>query len=258
MLRAVFFAFLLLALLGDVRVFLFVINRIVFGSHRQEKSRWHWLLYVTPPLLLVLTALFWPVSQWIERMMEWPVIERITPERLEEIAWSLALAKVGTAWLIIAAGIGSYWILERIRVTLIGDPPLAGIRPLPSESGAVYGLEITHNELFIDGLPEAFDGYRIVFLTDTHVAPFVRPEYHADILRQVGKIDPDLILLGGDLYFHSTGYKAFFDLQGSPGSSTYVYGDIATDELVLGGTAEIDMQLNNNQMVTSVKAALLQ
>jgi len=66
------------------------------------------------------------------------------------------------------------------------------------------------------------------------------------------------MLLGGDLYFHSTGYKAFFDLQGSPGSSTYVYGDITTDELVLGGTAEIDMQLNNNQMVTSVKAALLQ
>ena len=66
------------------------------------------------------------------------------------------------------------------------------------------------------------------------------------------------ILLGGDLYFHSTGYKAFFNLQGTPGSSTYVYGNIITDELVLGGTAEIDMQLNNNQMVTSVKAALLQ
>src|SRR5205823_1602838 len=127
-LRLVFFAFLLLALLGDARVFLFVINHLVFGSHRQEKSRWHWLLYAVPPLLLALTALFWPLNRWIEWLLETRAVERITPERLGEIAWSLALAKVGAAWLIAAAGVGSYWILERIRVNYLGEPPLQGIR----------------------------------------------------------------------------------------------------------------------------------
>src|SRR2546430_4219043 len=35
-------------------------------------------------------------------------------------------------------------------------------------------LEVTRHEVFVDGLAKAFDGYRIVFLTDTHVAAFVR------------------------------------------------------------------------------------
>ena len=45
LLRALFAAFVLLALLGDARIFLFVMNRVVFGSHRQEKSPWHWLMF---------------------------------------------------------------------------------------------------------------------------------------------------------------------------------------------------------------------
>src|SRR3982751_5852701 len=90
LLRFVFFAFLLLALLGDARIFLFVMNRFVFGSHRQERSPWKWLLFAAPPVLLVLTALFWPVNQWIERLLSARIVERITPERLQEIAWSLA------------------------------------------------------------------------------------------------------------------------------------------------------------------------
>jgi predicted MPP superfamily phosphohydrolase len=196
--RAVFFAFLLLALLGDARIFLFVINHIVFGNHRQERSRWHWLLYVAPPLLLALTALFWPLNQWIERLMETRAIEQITPERLEEIAWSLALAKLGATWLIVAAGVGSYWILERIRVTAFGERAVEGARTLESDDGGVDDLEITRHEVFIDGLAEAFDGYRIVFLTDAHVAPFVRRAYYDAIRAQVRRIEPDLILFGGD------------------------------------------------------------
>ena len=106
MLRSVFFAFLLLALLGDARIFLFVMNRLVFGSHREEKSNWHWLMYAVPPLLLALTALFWPLNQWIEWLMGTRAFERITPQRLEEVVWSLALAKLGAVWLISIVGLG--------------------------------------------------------------------------------------------------------------------------------------------------------
>jgi uncharacterized protein len=197
MVRLVFFAFLALALLGDARIFLFVLNHLVFGGHREEKSHWHWLLYAAPPLLLALTALFWPLNQWIDRLMSTPVIERIAPERLEEIAWSLALAKIGAAWLIIAAGVGSYWILDRMRVTFLGEPPLEGVRTLQSID-APFDLEITRSDVFIDDLPAPFDGYRIVFLTDMHVAPFVRREYHQTILAEVQRLEPDLILFGGD------------------------------------------------------------
>ena len=189
LLRLLFFAFILLALLGDARIFLFVMNRFVFGSHREERSPWSWLIVATPPVLIVLTALIWPLNQWLDWLLSSRVIERFTPERIEEITWSLALAKIGAVWLIIAATVGSYWILDRIRVNYLPSAPLIGIRDQPSEViplrrahvpfpwlrrlGAhndVYDIEVTKHELFIDHLPEAFDGYRIAFLTDTHVA----------------------------------------------------------------------------------------
>ena len=203
--RALFAAFVLLALLGDARIFLFVMNRVVFSSHRQEKSPWHWLMWGVPPLLLALTALFWPLSRWIDRLLTMPAIERLTPERLTELAWTLTLAKIGVAWLIVAAAVGSSWILERIRANYLPEPPLLGVRYLtaPSRAGSafhnqVYDLEVTHHEIIIDDLPVSFDGYRIAFLTDTHVASFVRPAYYREVVAQVQRFDPDLLLFGGD------------------------------------------------------------
>ncbi|HWS70569.1 MAG TPA: metallophosphoesterase, partial [Thermoanaerobaculia bacterium] len=56
----------------------------------------------------------------------------------------------------------------------------------------------TRHELFLDDLPEEFDGYRIAFLTDTHVASFMRGRFYDAIAEQVRAFDPDLVLLGGD------------------------------------------------------------
>ncbi|MDP9361001.1 MAG: metallophosphoesterase [Acidobacteriota bacterium] len=217
MLRLIFFAFILLALLGDARMFLFVMNRFVFGSRRQEKSAWQWLLFATPPALLVLTALLWPLGRWIDWLMSARIVERVTPDRIEGIVWSIALAKVGAVWLIIAATVGSYWLLDRIRANYLPPPALAGIRTQPSDIvtirkahvpfaalrrlGAhndVYDIEVTHNEIIIDDLPPSFDGYRIAFLTDTHVASFMRRDFYREVVHQVQRFDPDLILFGGD------------------------------------------------------------
>lgn len=217
MLRPLFFSLLFLALVGDARVFLFVANRIVFGSHREEKSRFHWLLYAVPPLLLVLTLLFWPLHGWIAAAADNRLVERIAPERVEDVLGSLLLAKIGSAWLFIAAGIGAYWILDRFRMLLRGEPQVAGTRTLPSEVvklrkahipfaslrklGAhndVYDLEITRHEVFVRNLPPSFDGYRIAFLTDTHVASFHRRAFFREVVAQTNAFEPDLILLGGD------------------------------------------------------------
>jgi predicted MPP superfamily phosphohydrolase len=185
--RVVFALFVLLALLGDARIFLFIMNRVVFGSHRHERSPWHFLMYAAPPVLLVLTALFWIVGRWFDRPNEAPL-----------------LASVGATWLIIAAALGGYWILDRIRVNVFGVPPLVGIRTLPSEVqkthaiNVAYDIEVTRHEIFIDDLPEALDGYRIAFLTDTHVAPIVPRRFYDEIVSEVTRFDPHLILLGGD------------------------------------------------------------
>lgn len=186
--RPLFFALLALALIGDARVMLFVMNRFVFGSHREEKSKLHWMMYAVPPLLLILTLLIWPFT-----------------------------TKLGTAWLLIAAVIGTYWIFDRARVLVQRDQPVAGTRTLEPEIiklrkahipfaslrklGAhndVYDIEVTRHEVFIDDLPPSFDGYRIAFLTDTHVASFMRRGLYREAVAQAMRFDPDLILLGGD------------------------------------------------------------
>jgi predicted MPP superfamily phosphohydrolase len=206
--KPLFFTFVLLALLGDARIFVFILNRVVFGAHRDERSPYTWLIKVLPPVLLALTALFWPLNLWIDRLLSTRIMETITPDRIESIVWSVLLAKLGAGWLIIAASVGVFWIVERIRVLSIRDVPLEGIRTSESSTkkrrlvrplrNEIYDLEVTRHELFIDDLPEAFDGYRIAFMTDTHVAPFLRREYFRGVVAQVQRFDPHLVLLGGD------------------------------------------------------------
>lgn len=80
------------------------------------------------------------------------------------------------------------------------------------------------------------------------------------------------ILLAGAMYFHScnssgtgqtcgdppTYYSDYFSLQGAAGSTTYVLGDIVTDNLVMGGGGTIVMDLNPAATAVVLKASLLQ
>ena len=225
MLRPLFFILLVLALVGDARIFLFVMNRLVFGGHREEKAKLHWLLYAVPPALLFLTLLFWPLHAWIGHLADTRLVDRMTPERLEYFLGSVFWAKVGTAWLFIAASVGVYWLVDRVRVLLLPEKVVAGTRTLPSQVirarvraeerekqpstisrvaralGAhndVYDIEITRHEVSVPKLPASFDGYRIAFLTDTHVASFMRRNFYREVVKQVNAFDPDLVLLGGD------------------------------------------------------------
>jgi len=79
-------------------------------------------------------------------------------------------------------------------------------------------------------------------------------------------------LLAGTMYFHScnasgtgtqcgtapTYYNDIYTLQGNSGSNTYVLGQIVTDNLALGGTSGITMDLNPNAAFSLLKAALFQ
>lgn len=81
------------------------------------------------------------------------------------------------------------------------------------------------------------------------------------------------MLLAGSMYFHfcksgvsdaanlacdSSDFTDLFSLGGHSGSSTYVLGDIITDELSLQGNTAITMDLNPTTSFTTLKAALVQ
>lgn len=277
MLTPLYFSLLALALLGDARIFLFVMNRIVFGSHREEKAKLHFLLYAVPPALLVLTLLFWPLHHWVRILERHDLVDRITPE-------PALLARIGAAWLLVAAGIGIYWLLERIRVLARGEERVAGTKTHKSEVvklrkahvpfaflrnlGAhndVYDIEITKHEVFIDDLPPAFDGYRIAFLTDTHVASFMRRGFYREAVARTMAFDPDLVLLGGDFVSFErhiplmaevllTGLSARDGVYAVPGNHDY-WADV--DKVIAAMTARgVEFIVNRSIVITRSGASI--
>src|SRR5678816_3165784 len=73
------------------------------------------------------------------------------------------------------------------------------------------------------------------------------------------------LIISGNMYFHNcnaagtgvncsapnAGYNAFLQLQGNPGGSAYVLGNITTDELVIAGNGGVSMALNPNAVYLS-------
>ncbi len=194
---ATFFICLFFALFGNARIGAFIVNRVVFGS-REEKGTMKWLLRFLPPLLLALTPLYW---------VAWTRAKDARLDLPGVISW---------AWLLLTAGVGLYWILDRalhnwaaeavpdtrsLDSTVIrlrkAHIPFLWLRNLGAHND-LYDLEITRHRVAIDDLPAPFEGYRVAFLTDTHVASFMRRGFYRECVEQVRRHEPDLVLLGGD------------------------------------------------------------
>jgi uncharacterized protein len=192
-----YFVLAILALMGNARIGLFSLNRVVFAQ-KQESDRLKWALRAIPVTLLLLVPLYGLLFRDFTRGV-------MTP-----LGWA------GAGWLLVTVSIGIYWIIDRGWHNL-HPPHIGGVRSLPSQVirlrkahipfrtlqrlGAhndVYDLEVTHHEIIIGDLPEEFDGYRIAFMTDTHVAGFMKRRFYRECIEQIRARDVDLVLLGGD------------------------------------------------------------
>ncbi|MBD5099332.1 MAG: metallophosphoesterase [Clostridiales bacterium] len=60
-----------------------------------------------------------------------------------------------------------------------------------------WGLQVTHTDAVLDGLPAGFNGYKIVHLSDLHGHEY--GENSEKLLGLVGEQKPDLIVVTGDL-----------------------------------------------------------
>ena len=75
---------------------------------------------------------------------------------------------------------------------------------LSGGAGAAYALReartcvVERVEIVPRHLPEAFDGLKIAFLTDTHFGPFVTLSYLHEVVEMTNALIPDVIALGGD------------------------------------------------------------
>ena len=58
---------------------------------------------------------------------------------------------------------------------------------------------VTEQTIWIKDLPEAFDGYRIAQLSDIHTSALLGQERNEKIVTRTNALDPDLIVITGDL-----------------------------------------------------------
>jgi predicted MPP superfamily phosphohydrolase len=81
---------------------------------------------------------------------------------------------------------------------------------ITSAGGAALSLHqrprVRRRDIEIDGLPDAFDGYRIVQISDLHCGPFASGRRVARWVAAANRLEPDLIAVTGDLIASGSAY----------------------------------------------------
>jgi predicted MPP superfamily phosphohydrolase len=68
--------------------------------------------------------------------------------------------------------------------------------------GWEYRVEVTDFNVTIPNLPAALDGLKIAHVTDLHIGRFVKADDVQRMAQMVASLEPDLIVITGDLVFH--------------------------------------------------------
>src|SRR5689334_23730403 len=71
-----------------------------------------------------------------------------------------------------------------------------------------YMLSIEHERVQLSRLPKAFDGFRVVQLSDIHHGPFSSPEQIERAVETANHLQPDIIALTGDYISKERHYAA--------------------------------------------------
>lgn len=112
---------------------------------------------------------------------------------------------------------------------------LSGFLAFWGEYNAVRPPAVKTVAIAIPGLPDAFDGFRIVYISDTHISRISSDLYLWTVVCRTNAVHPDLILLGGDLgdlrpdeirpHMHQLGdLHAKYGIYSSPGNHEYIRG----------------------------------
>ncbi len=59
-------------------------------------------------------------------------------------------------------------------------------------------LQVSHRDVFLPGLSEAFDGFRIAQMSDIHLDEYTEPFFLRDAVNRVNSLNPDMVVLTGD------------------------------------------------------------
>lgn len=99
-----------------------------------------------------------------------------------------------------------------------------------------YVLSVTHREVILDDLPEAFDGTRIAVISDLHQQRF--GDFNEELAKHIRREFPDYVFVAGDMGDAAKyNVDAFYDLLDSLGSDIPLIMVPGRDDLRIGGGA---------------------
>ena len=96
-------------------------------------------------------------------------------------------------------------------------------------------------------IPEGFDGFRIVYLSDIHYGPLFSEQRVRDLAERVNKLHADVVILGGDYAVNSDGAVEFFELKPGFQAKTAVLG-------VMGNHDRMLPEENFEKLIAAMKA----
>ena len=127
------------------------------------------------------------------------------PERFVNLTgWSYSAAMILCALSCVWGVVGGVWGL--VHRSSRPSPrwaigALAAVAMLVAGWGIWEGIripDVRRVEIAVEGLPAAFDGFRIVQLTDLHCSPAARKGRTVGIVAKVNALKPDLVCITGD------------------------------------------------------------
>jgi uncharacterized protein len=95
------------------------------------------------------------------------------------------------------------------RRFLVGGSLVAGSLALYGGEIERHWIEITHRDVFIPGLSQAFDGFRIAQLSDIHLDEYTEPFFLRDAVNHVNRLNPDAVFLTGDFVTNGLSPRRF-------------------------------------------------
>ena len=160
---------------------------------RHCSSAWPTLLVVFPTLLALLLMVYSaavPSAMWAFKVF---------------FAILVCIAVPKLLFLLVAiVGEGAGWLIPSVRDILLKGAVAVGIIAIGVQAyGSLWGwkrLGVNHVDIEVDRLPESFDGYRVVQLSDIHLGTYGQDDRLMQrMVDSVNALRPDLIVFTGDI-----------------------------------------------------------
>jgi uncharacterized protein len=104
-------------------------------------------------------------------------------------------------------------------------------------------------------LPDSFDGFRIVFVSDIHHGPYFSLNRVKDLVSKINALNPDAIILGGDYSHRDPKYiKPFFDEIQNLHAKYGIYGVLGNHDHWEGAELTLSLMERNGIYICDNKS----